>query len=108
MTGPEHYHEAERLLRNAIEDPDGDEALALAHAQVHAQLALAAATALQPSRWPVANRVYTDWTDVVLPVQEWRCMDCGAIKFAAPGVPLPDPQQCSDCTAGVPFGAGWD
>ena len=44
MTGPEHYREAERLLRHA-ETPHADAALTLADAQVHATLALAAATA---------------------------------------------------------------
>ena len=46
MTGPEHYREAERLLAEDVDysTPD-DTALVLAHAQVHATLALAAATA---------------------------------------------------------------
>ncbi|WP_103338760.1 hypothetical protein [Amycolatopsis sp. CA-126428] len=44
MTGPEHYREAERLIRASSGDyvEAGD---ALAEAQVHATLALAAATA---------------------------------------------------------------
>lgn len=42
MTGPEHYREAERLLSRAI-DRDGPDVAATA--QVHATLALAAATA---------------------------------------------------------------
>lgn len=57
MTGPDHYREAERLLRNteatilnltaASEIPDPDMVQAgLVAAQVHATLALAAATAL--------------------------------------------------------------
>lgn len=52
MTGPEHYREAERLLRNVdaasaseIGDHPDVVALAIAEAQVHATLALAAATA---------------------------------------------------------------
>jgi len=44
MTGPEHYTEAERLIR-ASTHPYADDAAALAEAQVHAMLALAAATA---------------------------------------------------------------
>jgi hypothetical protein len=49
MTGPEHYREAERLL--AAQAKSGragfpDDPRALAKAQVHATLALAAATAL--------------------------------------------------------------
>jgi len=50
MTGPEHYREAERLLAVAdVYDEDGAWATAKARraeAQVHATLALAAATAL--------------------------------------------------------------
>jgi len=50
VTGPEHYTEAERLLDHAENEARGghdhSEAMALANAQVHATLALAAATAL--------------------------------------------------------------
>jgi len=48
MTGPEHYQHAEELLDLASDDEVGDpvEAYRLAAAQVHATLALAAATAL--------------------------------------------------------------
>jgi hypothetical protein len=55
MTGPEHYSEAERLIAMARELPisrdlyvvdQAQGALILADAQVHATLALAAATAL--------------------------------------------------------------
>jgi hypothetical protein len=45
MTGPEHYREAERCLAEV--DDDSQTAMALlAEAQLHATLALAAATAL--------------------------------------------------------------
>lgn len=47
MTGPEHYREAERLLNQAESQIPGDEpsqAALTARAQVHATLALAAAT----------------------------------------------------------------
>jgi hypothetical protein len=44
MTGPEHYTEAERLIRGPYAN-DTDAADSLAEAQVHATLALAAATA---------------------------------------------------------------
>lgn len=48
-SGPEHYRESERLLDRANEigtdDPE-TEAIYLQHAQAHATLALAAATAL--------------------------------------------------------------
>jgi hypothetical protein len=50
MTGPEHYAEAERLLTDAFDEVrhgDPAEAVVLAQAQVHATLALAAATALK-------------------------------------------------------------
>jgi len=52
MTGPEHYEEAERLINDARHDHDRDRATyLLAEAQVHATLALAAATALSdPTR----------------------------------------------------------
>ncbi len=53
MTGPEHYQEAERLLATAYEDNlttyEGENPAAarqIAEAQVHAALALAAASAL--------------------------------------------------------------
>ncbi|MFE2407016.1 hypothetical protein ACFXDE_01595 [Kitasatospora sp. NPDC059408] len=52
MTGPEHYHEAEQLLADVRKIPTlNDETspaavLLIAEAQVHATLALAAATAL--------------------------------------------------------------
>ncbi len=48
MTGPEHYKEAERLLdgSDAPYESDVEYANRLARAQVHATLALAAATAI--------------------------------------------------------------
>jgi hypothetical protein len=46
MTGPEHYHAAELLLAEAAERPGEASARSIAAAQVHATLALAAATAL--------------------------------------------------------------
>lgn len=47
-TGPEHYREAERRLRMAWEEGRDPQSVAhlLAEAQVHATLALAAATAM--------------------------------------------------------------
>jgi hypothetical protein len=49
MTGPEHYLEAERLLKSAADNflRNGNPGSALDAAQVHATLALAAATAMQ-------------------------------------------------------------
>lgn len=50
MTGPEHYLEAERLLTGAVgavrDVPRDDFAVTVQLAQVHATLALAAATAM--------------------------------------------------------------
>ena len=46
MTGPEHYREAEQLLNEADDDSTIVPADLIAQAQVHATLALAAATAL--------------------------------------------------------------
>ena len=50
MSGPEHYVEAERLLASG----GGDRFEALAAAQIHATLALAAATAVAPGLWTTA------------------------------------------------------
>lgn len=56
MTGPEHYCEAEMHALAAVESPAGDDGWMtdrvqyhLAMAQVHATLAVAAATACNPS-----------------------------------------------------------
>ena len=46
MTGPGHYRAAEQLLAEAVEQPGEASARSIATAQVHATLALAAATAL--------------------------------------------------------------
>ncbi len=60
MSGPEHYREAEKLIAAANRRLGGNDAEWLhppvrraeqrAEAQIHATLALAAATALDPSR----------------------------------------------------------
>lgn len=50
MTGPENYLEAERLITDGVYDEQGEEELFkrdIALAQVHATLALAAATAMR-------------------------------------------------------------
>lgn len=52
MTGPEHYQQAEQILaRSSVDAARGStfEAGFLAETQVHATLALAAATAIQPA-----------------------------------------------------------
>lgn len=54
MTGPEHFREAERILNEAqgLDSGNVDLAPMLAEAQVHATLALAAATAAsQANAW---------------------------------------------------------
>lgn len=70
MTGPEHYEYAEQLLTGADQWDDTDPEqryyvkVAYAAAQVHATLALAAATALQPSTHSAASPTYKPWRDV--------------------------------------------
>ena len=71
-TGPEHYREAERLreqaeglnIRNA--DARAERAVLAAEAQVHATLALAAATALnRPDGEGMRMDSYREWEKVV-------------------------------------------
>jgi len=64
-SGPEHYREAERLITDANHAGPDDlaHARAIAAADVHAALALAAATALSAyGTMPVAE--YQAWRDV--------------------------------------------
>jgi hypothetical protein len=75
MTGPEHYKEAEYLLASSIhlraellsgerenEPADYDEPdRVVALAQVHATLALAAATALEPHDWSAHAPEWRAW-----------------------------------------------
>jgi hypothetical protein len=63
VTGPEHYLEAERLIATGVYDEDGDEELLkrdIAVAQVHATLALAAATAMTGGA-PMDDSDYMAW-----------------------------------------------
>ena len=75
MTGPEHYREAEKLLRScqidratdreaatypAVEDGVNTIGNALAAAQVHATLALAAATALTGYTDPILSATFDE------------------------------------------------
>lgn len=74
-TGPEHYREAEKLLagtpKTAEDRADGIEgdnpwppsAMDLAAAQVHAVLALAAATGLNDADGGMSVRDYNEWRD---------------------------------------------
>ncbi|MEU5976297.1 hypothetical protein [Streptomyces sp. NPDC047315] len=73
MTGPDHYREAEAHLasasRNALRGDDPGHALAAA--QVHATLALAAATALIDEK-PRSGSfdAYREWEAVATAVEE--------------------------------------
>jgi len=69
-TGPEHYREAERLLNglktrdgSALFVEDGNEQV-LAAAQVHATLALAAATAMSGTKNGMAPVDFKAWDAV--------------------------------------------
>jgi hypothetical protein len=63
MSGPEHYEAAEELLGIAKSGnyPEAHEPMLLAAAQVHATLALAAATALYPFMRANEDAVEEDW-----------------------------------------------
>lgn len=90
MTGPEHYREAERLIAMARDEGgasggmyswhETQPAMVLADAQVHAILALAAATALGSSR---------DWHEVPLAPGSRVTSSRGATGLGAgcPGAP---------------------
>ncbi|WP_406467089.1 hypothetical protein [Streptomyces sp. NBC_01594] len=69
MTGPEHYRAAEKLLDHAfgIEDRGSAEDVSLlAEAQVHATLALAAATAMHGHPdGQMHSSDYNAWDDAV-------------------------------------------
>lgn len=61
MTGPEHYREAERIVRHAQGQEIEAAAVTLADAQVHATLALAAATALNDAQGGMTIRERREW-----------------------------------------------
>lgn len=68
MSGPEHYHEAERLMGIASDEAgrvgaDSYSAAMLAAAQVHATLALVAATVI-PRRPTVTMAAYHAWGQI--------------------------------------------
>ena len=75
MKGPDHYLEAEQCLAIlAVEkDPEawlealrtGELALAIQAAQVHATLALAAATAMNDGEVGMTGKDWTDWVEAV-------------------------------------------
>lgn len=62
MIGPDHYRAAEDLLGRVAASPDNDADVsnAIALAQVHATLALAAATALAADPTPDALELWDD------------------------------------------------
>ena len=59
MTGPEHYREAERLLAISV----ADNPVTAAEAQVHATLALAAATGLNDNDVGMSGPDWAAWRD---------------------------------------------
>jgi hypothetical protein len=66
VTGPHHYRTAEELLAKAIEVKAADIHVPdriVALAQVHATLALAAATALNDAERGLTVSDWTDWQD---------------------------------------------
>jgi hypothetical protein len=78
MTGPEHYREAERLLAESqtIHRPNDEghcEAdRTIAEAQVHATLALAAATALNDNATDAGGLPLEDFTAWAEAASEWK------------------------------------
>jgi len=68
MSGPAHYRESERLLGRAAELEAGPCAVAIAEAQVHATLAVAAATAYPAvgDHWAAGDTgTPREWAEVV-------------------------------------------
>ncbi|WP_055696540.1 hypothetical protein [Streptomyces silaceus] len=66
MTGPWHYREAERLIELA-QETDDETVEIYAEAQVHATLAVAAATANQPSAAPADSLMRRAWAAITGP-----------------------------------------
>ncbi|RBM12125.1 hypothetical protein DI005_33235 [Prauserella sp. PE36] len=73
MTGPEHYRRAEWLLEKAAKEELGSEyeRWALAAAQVHATLALAAATALHAVESRGCGQIEArQWAGITAPTEQ--------------------------------------
>lgn len=68
MNGPEHYEKAEELLKKAHGSHLPEYEAYVSRAQVHATLALAAATAMQPSGYGYGQPEFKAW-DAVAGVQ---------------------------------------
>jgi hypothetical protein len=92
-TGPDHYRQAQNLLRRAgydtaerahVAEPTEGRLAWLAAAQVHATLALAAATALNDSQAGMRLVDHNAWYDAI-------------------GVPIPEPTgYCDGCSQTYP------
>lgn len=67
MNGPDHYREAENILYQAFDDvgPDSAATYLAAAAQVHAMLALAAATAEGLARQMPQPKNLSGWVEVL-------------------------------------------
>jgi hypothetical protein len=77
MNGPEHYREAEKLLgyaeaRDAEQRGDATDMSLLAEAQVHATLALAAATALNDNAADSGGMPLEDFDAWVQAAAVWK------------------------------------
>jgi hypothetical protein len=94
MTGPENYLEAERLVESALAYADdgesGKAAVRMAAAQVHATLALAAATALQPASYalPRSHAAHRNeqlaWVAVAAATADGTTVDMAGLTTAMP------------------------
>lgn len=70
-TGAEHYRAAEKCIERAEECNPSYAAVAFAEAQVHATLALAAATAIQTTDQYVSDEG-SDETETIHEVNQWH------------------------------------
>lgn len=82
MTGPEHYRKAERLLAESqtILRPNDEGPCeadrTIAEAQVHATLALAAATAAQDTAAGMTQEDHRAWTEAAItPAEDYDIKD---------------------------------
>lgn len=67
MNGPSHYREAERAIASGLAAPTRDETMAdFALAQVHATLALTAATAFNSIGFPGDGENAQAWVEAVM------------------------------------------
>lgn len=92
MNGAEHYQQAELLLREAEEGPSMDTRLALGVAQVHATLALAAATAMASVGIAADGETGRVWRQAIV---------------ARPAPSEPDHSAACDCAEHYPCSHQW-